>query len=377
MSLVLAGLCSTVRGQTKSVTAVNGNLSEYFNALFSNSPISISNRQLGRSGANLKDQFGIYTQTGGLFERLAPTGLVLSTGKVVDVKVGSTPTTAWGGAYNDPETAALIPGQNIADFASFDITITVAQDASISFSFVFASKAYNTGNSDVFGFWVNGVNIAKIGDKPVTTANVNCGATGTDRNGPNCDQYINNAAQSGTSLTGYTKTQIMVANLKQGQNTIKIAIADSYAASGPLNAENDSAVFLSITPSTKSPTRSPTKSPTNSPTNTPTMSPTKRPTNSPSKSPTTSPTQSPTKSPTGLPTNSPTMHPTMSPSNKPTMSPTNSPIMRSAPIAVPSPVAPPTSDSRSEKAPAKPAKRPSGKGSNGKGKTGKGKKVRF
>jgi hypothetical protein len=296
MSLVLAGLCSTVRGQAKSVTAVNSaDGVQLFNALFRNSPVAVSWNSVSAMARKTSERFGIYTQTGGLFERLAPTGFVLSTGKVTDVQMGSTPSTAFTPTAGiDANLQALVPGQNIADPATFETVLLVAQDASISFSVVFASKEYNVGNPDVFGFWVNGVSIAKIGDRPMTTANVNCGTSGTDSTGPNCDQYINNAAQSGTSLTGYTKTQIMVANLKQGQNTIKIAIADSYAASGPLNAANDSVAFLSITPSTKSPTRSPTKSPTKSPSNTPTMSPTR----SPSKSPTTSPTKSPTKSPT-------------------------------------------------------------------------------
>jgi hypothetical protein len=409
-SLVLAGLCGTVCGQTKAVSAVSNGSTQLFDTLFSNSPVSVSFLLAGMN-TNQPEQFGIYTQSGGLFEKLAPTGIVISSGKVVDVKTGATPSSAFNRSSNIFEAEKLVPGQKIADHAKFDMAFSVTQNTSISFSFVFASKEYNTGNSDVFGFWVNDVNLALIGGNPVTTANVNCGASGVDRTRPNCDQYINNAAQSGTSLTGYTKTQIMVANLKQGRNTIKIIVADSYRANGPVNTENDSVVFLSITPGstrnpTKRPTVTPTKRPTMGPTKRPTMIPTMHPTMGPTKSPTMSPTQRPTMSPTKLPTKNPTNTPTSSPSFGPTVSPskfptkspsmpptdsptrnrTNSPTMRPTPIAVPSPVAPPTSptsapstfpsrfpsDSRSEKSPTKPVRRPSGKGKNGTGKSGKG-----
>jgi hypothetical protein len=357
VSLVLAGLCSAVQGQTKSVTAVsNVGAPALFGALFNRCPYDVSSGRLTLSAANSGDQFGIYTQVGALFSGLAPTGMVISTGKVADVKTGSKPSTAFNfTSVGDVHLQALVPGQNIADLARFEIDLSAAQDASISFSFVFASKEYNMGNSDVFGFWVNGVNLAQIRGQTVTTRNVNCGISGTNINGPNCDQYIYNVAQRGTSFPGYTKTQVFVANLRKGPNTIKIAIADTY--SGPIDAENDSVVFLSITPGytrsptkrpiiTPGPTRRPTKRPTMRPTMRPTKRPTKRPTMTPTKrptmGPTMNPTMSPTVSPTKSPSSSPTRNPVNSPTNSPTRNPTNNPTNIPTPLTVPSPVSPPT-----------------------------------
>jgi hypothetical protein len=209
-----------VQGQTKSVTAVsNVGAPALFDALVNRCPYDVSSGRLTLSAANSRDQFGIYTQVGALFSGLAPTRMVISTGKVADVKTGSTPSTAFNfTSVGDVHLQALVPGQNIADLARFEIDVSAAQDASISFSFVFASKEYNMGNSDVFGFWVNGVNLAQIRGQSVTTRNVNCGISGTNINGPNCDQYIYNVAQRGTSFPGYTKTQKSEKRIKHDQD---------------------------------------------------------------------------------------------------------------------------------------------------------------
>jgi hypothetical protein len=302
--LMVVGLCGTVRGQSESVTVVAHGPGSVplANALFSNSPVPVTYTVLSRSGTRILEQFGFYTQKGSMFKGLPATGIVLSSGKVVDVNTGGTPNTAYGGSLDDPILEELIPGQKISDYAVLNMLVSVPQDVSILIYFVFASEEYNAGNADFFGFWVNGENLAKIGGSNVTPGNVNCGASGTG-SGPNCDQYINNNPQSGTSLNGYTKTQTMVANLKAGSNNIRIALADSYPAGGPLNSEKDSVVFLSgPAPPTKSPTMSPTKSPTMSPTKSPTMSPTKSPTMSPTKQPTMSPrTSSPVRPPLAAP----------------------------------------------------------------------------
>lgn len=46
---------------------------------------------------------------------------------------------------------------------------------------------------DPFGFFVDGVNIALTPDGlPITVSNINCGFSGTDLSGPNCDLFVNN-----------------------------------------------------------------------------------------------------------------------------------------------------------------------------------------
>jgi hypothetical protein len=301
---MVVGLCGTVRGQPKSVTvSQTGNGDDFFNMLFRNSPFPVSRKSYEMfAPPQYVERFGFYSQTGGMFEGLPPTGIVLSSGKVADVNTGGNPSTAYDNSVSDSLLEALIPGQRIADRAFFNTEFLVDRAASISFYFVFASEEYNEGTADVFGFWVNGENLAKIGGSNVSPVNVNCGTSGTG-SGPNCDQYINNNPQSGMTLNGYTKTQTMVANLKAGSNTIRIAIADSYPVGAPLNSGKDSVVFLSgPAPPTKSPTMSPTKLPTMNPTKSPTMSPTTNPTMSPTKQPTMSPrTSSPVRPPLAVP----------------------------------------------------------------------------
>ncbi len=132
---------------------------------------------------------------------------------------------------------ALIPGYSTYDATLLDIVFT-SDTGNLFFNFVFASEEYNewvgSAYNDVFGFFLDGVNIALIPgtSTPVSINNVN--------NGANSAFYINN--ESGARDTQYDGfTTVLTAQalgLAAGQHTISLQIAD--AGDGVL----DSAIFL-------------------------------------------------------------------------------------------------------------------------------------
>jgi hypothetical protein len=157
------------------------------------------------------------------------------------------------GTGSDSDLAGLIPGYTIYDknVLEFDFTTT---SGNLYFSYVFASEEYNeyvnSAYNDVFGFFVNGVNIALIPgtSTPVSINSVNCGYSvsgslpGTDPE--NCDLFNNNDLSNGgpffnIQYDGFTNVFTASAlNLGAGTHHIKLAIAD--AGDDIL----DSAVFL-------------------------------------------------------------------------------------------------------------------------------------
>jgi hypothetical protein len=289
---------------------------------------------------------GTYVATGTFFGGLPRSGGVMSSGKVVDVQQGSIPNTLFQTA-GDANLSKVLEDIGLTtatyDAAVLVVDITVPKAVDIDIAYVFGSREYLYGISlqyfDVFGLFHGGGNVARIGNgkDPVSVKTVNCGTTRTTPT-RNCDQFVVNQPNPiGTSLRGYTKTQIATLKLPVGTNQVKIAIAD---AEGPYD---DSAVFLSflsLTPTrspTQKPTHSPTMKPTRSPTRKPTISPTLKPTQSPTLKPSRSPTMKPTQSPTMGPTGMPTMSPTSIPTRKPTMKPTQKPVLPPVKFVVPSP----------------------------------------
>lgn len=109
-------------------------------------------------------------------------GIILSSGDIANV-VGpnnSDETTLDNGRLGDPDLNNLIPG-----FTTFDAAVLkfdfVPDGAAVTFRYVFASEEYNeyVANefNDVFGFFINGVNFARLPDSvtPVSINNVNGG----------------------------------------------------------------------------------------------------------------------------------------------------------------------------------------------------------
>lgn len=140
------------------------------------------------------------------------------------------------GAAGDTSLNALGGGStNDASVLSFDFTTT---SSNLFFNFVFASEEYNeyVGSSfnDVFGFFVDGVNIASIPgtNTPIRINNVNLGS--------NSGFYNNNSpGTADIQYDGFTTVLTASAlNLAPGNHTLKLAVADVGDSSF------DSAVFL-------------------------------------------------------------------------------------------------------------------------------------
>ena len=171
-------------------------------------------------------------------------GIVLTSGNTHNVEP---PNDASGaGTSNTGGSSALlsglIGGATTNDAAILTIVFTPT-GSQIQFSYVFGSEEYNefvnSSFNDVFGFFVNGTNQALLPgtNTPVAINNVNCGTTGVDLSGPNCNLFINNP--TGTQLDGITQVLTLVANVTPGvENTLVLGIADTS------DSILDSAVFI-------------------------------------------------------------------------------------------------------------------------------------
>lgn len=163
-------------------------------------------------------------------------GVVLSTGSVSSVigpnKSGNT--SGYNGLPGDSDLAALISGVDTQDATVLDFDFIPTTDT-ISFQYVFASDEYNeyanTSYNDVFGFFLNGKNVAKLPDGSTIVAinNVNGGnPLGTNAKNP---LYFRNNWESTTPLNtemdGLTVVLSVYEKVNVGQlNHIKLAIAD-------------------------------------------------------------------------------------------------------------------------------------------------------
>jgi hypothetical protein len=199
-------------------------------------------------------QLGNYTAAGTLFNGLPRSGVVMSTGQVVEVKEGGYPFTEFGGPGDDDLTNELkrigLPDDQAVtvDAAVLVVDVTVSKAVDIDIAYVFGSAEYNyLQYADVFGLFHGGTNIALIGNDPVSVKTVNCGTT-TGIPTRLCDQLIDNPWTNSTSLRGYTKTQIATLKLPVGQNQkVKIAVADAFPYWGdPFADFVDTAVFVSF-----------------------------------------------------------------------------------------------------------------------------------
>jgi hypothetical protein len=154
------------------------------------------------------------------------------------------------GTAGDADLNALIPGFTTFDANVLSITFTT-NTGNLFFSYVFASEEYNefvnSSFNDVFGFFIDGVNIALIPgtNTPVSINNVNCGNPYNPAGGTNCALFNNNELQDvvpffDIAYDGFTNVfTASITGLTIGaSHTIKLAIADAG------DTVLDSAVFL-------------------------------------------------------------------------------------------------------------------------------------
>ena len=243
-------------------------------------------------------------------------GIILSSGNAASV-VG--PSTNVAGNCNstagDSDLTALAGGITTHDAAvlQFDFVPTAN---TLSFQYVFGSDEYNiyVGSfNDVFGFFINGTNVALI---PGTATYVSINNVNACQNSP---YFINNTAQTttlgacsltlpsanlNTALNGLTTVFTINAAVTPGvTNHVKLAIADA------LDCALDSDVFIQSGSFTSGSVPTPTDTPTFTPTSTPTLTPTVTPTFTPTYTPTLTPSATPTFTATCTPTSTPTCVP--------------------------------------------------------------------
>ncbi len=179
-------------------------------------------------------------------------GIILSTGNIASV-VGPNQldnTTTDNGQPGDPDLDNLIPGYQTFDATVLEFDFECQNLQVISFQYVFASEEYNeyvnSPYNNVFGFFLNGVNIALLPDgvTPVAINNVNCGNPYSWPNGGvNCNLYRNNDLDDeggaiNTEMDGLTVVLTATSQVNPGVNHIKLAIADAG------DAVLDSDVFI-------------------------------------------------------------------------------------------------------------------------------------
>jgi hypothetical protein len=168
-------------------------------------------------------------------------GIVLSSGNMNSIQgpnLGDATTTVnlTGG---DPDLASLIPGYTVFDACKLEFDFSCPLTQVISFQFVFTSEEYNewvnSPYNDVFGFFVNGQNIALVpgtANTPVSINNVNCNNPYAPPTGSHCSQFVNNDLDDGggavnTEMDGLTVLFTATVAVNPGFNHIKLAIADA------------------------------------------------------------------------------------------------------------------------------------------------------
>jgi len=181
-------------------------------------------------------QFGTFT---GLGDLGLPSGIVLSTGGVVDAVPGASTVSGLGqggGSF----------GAGFFDAAQLSFGFT-SSTSSVSFSFIFASAEYsgyvNSTFNDEFRLLLNGQNIALVPgtSTPISINTINNGGpTAPGTNPSNAQFFSANPSHTTINFEGYTKLiEVGATNLIPGQsNTLSFAIADKGDSS--LN----SAVFI-------------------------------------------------------------------------------------------------------------------------------------
>lgn len=188
------------------------------------------------------NQAGVFTN--GLTSGIGiDSGIIMTTGSVFNAPGPNTAenvgtTTGTGG---DAQLQNLVGGTLFdANVLEFDF---VSTGGSLFFNYVFASEEYEefvfTEFNDVFAFFVDGENIARIGEEFVAINTVNCGQDG-EGPGVNCNRF--NANTNGTFNIEYDGfTDVLTASitgLAPGEHRMKIAIADRT------DSLYDSAVFI-------------------------------------------------------------------------------------------------------------------------------------
>ena len=177
-------------------------------------------------------------------------GIILSSGDIAFVPGPNTQddVTADNAMPGDLDLDGLVPGYETFDacFLEFDFDFECAGTQTILFQYVFTSDEYNewvnSPYNDVFGFFLNGQNIAQVpGSNGLAASinNVNCDNPHNPPAGSFCNLYINNDCDDippGTypcdgvrdiQMDGLLVVLTATGTLQPGVNHIKLAVADA------------------------------------------------------------------------------------------------------------------------------------------------------
>lgn len=175
-------------------------------------------------------------------------GIILSSGDISFVPGPNTQDDVSGvnAGLGDPDLDLLIPGYITYDACVLEFDFQCTGTQIIQFQYVFTSEEYNewvnSPFNDVFGFFLNGNNIALIpgsGGTPVSINNLNCDNPFNPPLGSFCNLFVNNrcadippgtfpcAGARDTQMDGLTVVLTATAVLNPGINHIKLAVADA------------------------------------------------------------------------------------------------------------------------------------------------------
>jgi hypothetical protein len=173
-------------------------------------------------------------------------GVILGSGAIADI-VGPNSLDDTSTAHalpGDAELDALVPNYVTHDAVVLEFDFSCAATQSVSFEFVFSSEEFNeyvnTDFNDVFGFFLNGQNIALIPSTTTAVAinNVNCDNPYNPPSGSNCGFFVNNDCSDiapgtfpcnnlATEMDGQTHVFLAASPILSGLNHIKLALADA------------------------------------------------------------------------------------------------------------------------------------------------------
>jgi len=231
LSLIIATLFAA---SSASALVVEGNKTgeELVNKLLGDA-IQISNVSLQGNGVSA-GYFSDGVQSVG-FE----SGIILSSGHIANtIGPNKSDSMSFVNYYpGDADLNTLIPGYYTYDATILEFDFVAPTDV-ISFQYVFASEEYNewvnTPFNDVFGFFIDGVNVATLPGVEVNVAinNINNGNP-FGMNVTNPQYFLNNDLSDGggqidSEMDGITVVLSMQANVTPGQlHHMKLAIADA------------------------------------------------------------------------------------------------------------------------------------------------------
>lgn len=250
LSTLLAGTTLFFLGATSSVKAINISPNNNDQTLVNNlvgDGINVVPGSVSYIGAECASG----TFTNGFASGIGiDSGVILTSGCAVDAAGPniSDSTTSANWFPGDPDLSNLIPGFTIHDATVLEFEFE-SEGGDLFFNYLFASEEYNeyvnSPFNDVFGFFLDGVNIALIPGTttPVAINTVN-GGNPLGSNSSSSQFFNNNDLSDGgpffnLGYDGFTNVFTAKAlGLSPGSHTIKLAIADAG------DTILDSAVFI-------------------------------------------------------------------------------------------------------------------------------------